>query len=154
MKYLIAKCIKCYEKGNTIGGMAMRKLSNLTDAGNAYWFAERNRGKLIYVKAWGWLVCDGKRWKSDEKDEVMIRAKETSRAIYEEADITSNEDYQGRLRKWADNSLNRSRLNAMISLAESELAGVPDEFDKDKMLINCQNGVLDLKTGKFTLRDI
>lgn len=52
------------------------------------------------------------------------------------------------LHKWARSSRSRRAAEAMIELLKAEpgITRVKAEFDADNMLINCQNGILDLKT--------
>jgi putative DNA primase/helicase len=58
----------------------------LTDLGNADRFVERQRGKLMWCQAIGWLWWDGQRWSRDGADQVVRRAEhETVRAIQLEA---------------------------------------------------------------------
>lgn len=50
---------------------------------------------------------------------------------------------------WAVKSQFKARLEAMLALAESDprITARPDAFDTDPWLLNCTNGVLDLRTG-------
>jgi putative DNA primase/helicase len=41
----------------------------------------------------------------------------------------------------------------MISLAKSEVAIKPDQLDRDRWLLNCRNGLLDLETGQLLPHD-
>ena len=45
----------------------------------------------------------------------------------------------------------KSRIQAMIDLAwsEPEIVATPEDFDRDPWLLNCQNGTIDLRTGKL-----
>ena len=55
------------------------------------------------------------------------------------------------LSKWAYMSERRDRLNAMISLAQSEQP-IPikvESLDTGPYLFNCDNGTLDLRTGEL-----
>lgn len=53
--------------------------------------------------------------------------------------------------KWALKSEARPRLEAMLALAKSEpgVAVLPDDLDRDPWLFNCNNGTLELKTGRL-----
>ncbi len=57
----------------------------LTDMGNARRFARQHRGRVAYVKAWGWLVWDGHVWYRDETGQVMQLAKQTAHELYGQA---------------------------------------------------------------------
>lgn len=59
------------------------------------------------------------------------------------------------LQAWAVKSQSKERLAAMIALAQSEpgIAAHAGDFDRDPWLLNCQNGILDLRTGKLSPHD-
>lgn len=59
------------------------------------------------------------------------------------------------LQKWALKSQDATRLEKMVALAQSELqiASHAADFDRDPWLLNCQNGILDLHTGKLSPHD-
>jgi putative DNA primase/helicase len=57
-----------------------------TDLGNVDRFVQRQRGRLMWCRALGWLCWDGRRWNQDGAEEVVRRAEhETVRAIQFEA---------------------------------------------------------------------
>ncbi len=93
----------------------------------------------------------GKRWVEDDTGEITRLAKATVRSIYTEAQRTDNDDRRRETVQWAIKSENEKRIKAMIELAQSE-PGIPirtEELDTDPYLINCQNGTLDLESGKL-----
>ena len=123
-----------------------------TDLGNAERLVAQHGGRLRYCYLWArWLAWDGRRWKIDDGGEALRRAKETTRAIYAEAAHLADDDARKARAKWAMGSETRSRLDAMVYLAQSE-AGIPvtpDDLDGDPWLLTCNNGTLDLRTGKL-----
>lgn len=123
----------------------------LNDVGNGLRLANAYRDRLRYVGQWGWVVWDGRRWKPDDTGAVVRFAKTTAKAIYSEAAAAPDEESAKALGKWAHNSLSRNRIDAMIYLAQSEtgIPAYPDEFDRDPLTLNVQNGLLDLRTGKL-----
>jgi putative DNA primase/helicase len=87
----------------------------------------------------------------DGTGEVMRRAKDTVGLIYEEA---SRQDESGRRSATAEHALRSeggSRLQAMITLAQSEpgIAIQPQDLDADPWKLNVPNGTLDLSTGEL-----
>lgn len=58
------------------------------------------------------------------------------------------EKHVEQLKKWGRGSNSRRLLEAMIELLKAEpgITLLKSEFDADNMLINCQNGLLDLRT--------
>lgn len=124
----------------------------VTDLCNAERLVARHGRDLRYCHPWRrWLVWDGTRWKSDDVGAVDLRAKETIRAMYGEAAGIIDEKERQSFVKAALRSEAGPRLQAMISLAESELGipVLPDELDRDAWLLNVKNGTLDLRTGEL-----
>jgi putative DNA primase/helicase len=130
--------------------LGMERVFNLTDLGNAERLAAAHGQTLRYCHAWGkWLHWNGQRWEIDNNDEVIRRAAETVRSIQKEADLAVSEDIQGKILKWAKGSESRSRLLALVQLAQAEnVIGVdPDILDSDPWLLNARNGIVNLQTG-------
>lgn len=127
----------------------------LTDMGNARRFAVRCGHVVKYAKAWGWLFWNGQCWQRDDVGMVRRLGRDTVRAIHSEAQFAANEDTAKKIGKWAVTSQSRQHLKDMIELAESEpeIITTPDQFDRDAMLFNVQNGTLDLRTGELRPHD-
>ena len=123
-----------------------------TDMGNAIRFAADHGDCLRYVHAWKkWIVWTGQRWQIDETGEVVRKAKETARNIFKEAANQRDDDKSKRLAAWAMKSQSVARIDAMLKLAKSELP-FPishEQLETSPWLFNCQNGTLDLHTGKL-----
>lgn len=124
-----------------------------TDTGNAQRLVRLEGADLRYFTSWKrWHVWDGKRWKVDDTDAVMRRAKASAMSMYDDAAAEPDDDRRKRLVQWALQAANRGRLEAAIALAASE-PGMPvraEDLDPDPYLLNCSNGTLDLRT--FELR--
>jgi putative DNA primase/helicase len=123
---------------------------HLTDLGNSHRLV-RYFGEFIkFSAATGWLAWDGKRFVRDP-GRVMHYAKRTVLAIYAEAAGGDNFDRRKDLAKHAQRSEAAGRIQAMVSLAESDPAVRvdPDALDADPFLLNCSNGTLDLRTGEL-----
>lgn len=125
-----------------------------TDMANAERFAQLHANAVFHTPECGWLIWDGKRWCNDEQGKVMRLAKQTARKIFAELEHARNAE-EKTLFKWARQSQSKDRLNAMLSLAQSE-PGIPariTEFDAEPMLLNCQNGMVNLSTGELLAHD-
>jgi len=123
----------------------------LTDLGNARRLVHHCGADIRYVAPMGrWLVWDGRRWAADKDGAVMRLAKSVVTRIPEEARSARSDEIQGILRH-AKSSESISRLTAMIDLAESEpsMTLETDQLDQAHHLLNCANGVLDLRTGSL-----
>jgi putative DNA primase/helicase len=79
--------------------------------------------------------------------------KETVRNIYHEAATCPDDAQREQLAKHAMRSEGAGRIRAMTQLAQSALAVTPEEFDQHRNLLNCGNGILNLRTGKLLDHD-
>ncbi len=122
----------------------------LTDIGNAERLVAQYGADIRYCRPLGkWLVWDGTRWTPDHMGQVEQMAKNTIRAIYEEAGREEDDERRKAVSKHAQRSEGDRAVKAMLSRAESEpaIAATPMDFDRDLWLFNCLNGTIDLKTG-------
>jgi putative DNA primase/helicase len=125
-----------------------------TDLGNAERFVDAHRDRVLWCPARrSFLVWDGKRYAWDERGAVVKLAHAAARGIFHEAADAEGEEEQKAITKWALASQNESRINAMLSQSKPYLAAGMEEFDRNLWLVNCQNGTLDLRTGKLKVHD-
>ena len=143
-----------------------------TDKGNGRRVVERHGKDLHYCHAWkSWQVWDGRRWAEDGTGEALRRVKETQDSLYawaaaelkaigDEAKDADGEEDDGlkarrttlkaslaHVLRWED----WRRTTASLSHAQSEpgVPILPDDLDRDPMLMNVQNGTIDLRTGRL-----
>ncbi len=147
---------------------------HLTDLGNARRLVRDHGRDLRHCHPWRkWLVWDERRWKLDDSGEPARRAKAVVWAMFDEAIVlireaqaelkSANDDEEKEraataklkrandLMKWAVKSESRERLAAVITVGESEpgVPILPADLDADRMLLNCANGTVDLRTGEL-----
>ena len=105
----------------------------VTDMGNALRMKDYFGDDLLYCHSWGkWLIWDSTRWRIDDTGKIMSTAKEVARRILVESTIPGiKPDRVEKLAKWGATTQNRSRLEAMVALAQSELPITPDLLDQD-----------------------
>lgn len=123
----------------------------LTDYGNAERLVARHGEAIRYCPPWqSWLVWNGTRWVRDDA-EVERRAKDTIRSLYRSAANELDEDKRQALAKWARQSESANRLRAAMLLAKTEAAVEVqvEAFDAYPMLLNVENGIVELTTGKL-----
>lgn len=124
---------------------------SLDDCGNAIRMCNQY-GKIIrHCERWGkWYIWDSQRWKEDVNNMIYYFAKKVSKSIYNEASLCKNSQDSLELSKWAHESSNNSRINAMVESCKSEHDyGIPitfDVLDNDPYLFNMQNCTFDLRT--------
>ena len=128
----------------------------LTDAGNA------ERLQVLIGHDWQyvpsirkWLRWTGQRWQEQEVSAVLVAAVEAFRmladAVYKLPKPQS--EYERKARDavivFIEKSENANKLRAALAFLEGLLTADYDTFDADPLLLNVQNGTLNLKTGKL-----
>ncbi len=122
----------------------------MTDLGNARRLVLRHGADLRFCPQHGrWYTWDGWRWAADETGAIVRFAKETVRAIRQEAAREQDDDRRNALYRHAAASQSAYAIRSMIELAQSEAEVVvaTDQFDADPWLLTVQNGTIDLRTG-------
>ena len=136
------------DENTPIGMIGFRR----TDLGNAERFVARWRGQVRYCFGRKkWLVWDKVRWSWDDNGRVRRLAKIVVREIYAEAGACSDDDERRQIAKHAHASEKAPTIANMLLLAQTE-SGVPvalDELDADPLLLNCENGTINLRTGQL-----
>ena len=121
-----------------------------TDMGNMNRFVDQYKDT---IKSTGtpssWFVWDGMRWKyCKDNTYATQKAYETIKNIETEALQTKDIMRKQELLRWSKQSQSNSKIQSMISMASKheDLVVSMSDFDKDTSLINCMNGVVDLKS--------
>lgn len=126
----------------------------LTELGYAHRLLHVYGDHIRYVAAWrSWLVWDGSRWISDVTGQVQRWAKVIARNITTGAIAASQGDAKARAEaeRQARRAESASSIKGVLTLASTDelVAVTPDHLDADPFLLNCPNGVLDLRTGQL-----
>lgn len=126
-----------------------------TDMGNARRFADRHGARARYVKEWGWQVWTGTHWTEDKTGAVYRLARQTVRSILGEAERAASDDSAKVIARWALQSQSKTRLDALIGLAQSEpeIAASVDQFNTWPMLLPVANGLIDLERATMHPHD-
>lgn len=123
-----------------------------TDVGNAERFVKDHGENFRYCRSSeSWHFWTGKVWTEDGTGEVTRKAIETVKSIGNEAKQALNEREKMRILRHGSNSEGLSRLNAMLELAKSvhPIPVAQQDWGNDRWLLNCQNGTINLRTGKL-----
>jgi len=124
-------------------------VSTLNDTGNAERFAKRFKDTYLYIPELKlWLYWRDGYWQTDMIDSVKTAAMEVAKSIFLEASQADTSMAQ-KIANWANTSLQKPRIDAMIELAKPWLSTSIHNLDRDPMLLGVKNGVVDLKTGQF-----
>ena len=125
-----------------------------TDVGNAERLAANFGHLLRFVPEWDrWIIWDGKRWAPDAAAlTVRFLAHRTARQMLVEAATIAADETRNQLINWSQASENTWRISAMIKEATAlpDLVAPLATLNTNPLLLNCQNGTLDLTTA--TLR--
>jgi putative DNA primase/helicase len=122
---------------------------NTTDLGFSERFVARHGDKVRFVKEWGWLLYDGRRWLKVDQARIIELAKDSVRAMQKEAVELTNDNERRQLLEWAINSESDFRLTAMVKLVKGALYAEATDFDTSTWLHNVLDGTIDLKTGEL-----
>jgi putative DNA primase/helicase len=123
-----------------------------TDSGNAEYFAALHGLDARFdFRRGGWALWGGHKWQRDVDAEIRRLAKATIRQRLLDAATVDNSDERAKLAKWAVTSESRTRIEAMLYLAQAErpIADAGDRWDADPMLLGTPSGIADLRTGQL-----
>ncbi len=126
-----------------------------TDSGNAERLAALYSHQICYrYDGECWHIYDPEAgvWEEAQEDEIKSFARRTVRQFRNELEAIQCRPGDSRF-EFALKSENSSRLNNLVREARTlaKLRVPSEEFDADPLLLNTQNGVVDLETG--TLRE-
>lgn len=130
-------------------GQTKSVASTLNDAGNAERFVTQFKGKYLFVpELKTWLHWKDNYWQADAKDRIKQAAIKVSKSIFHEA-AQADPQIAPKIAAWANASLQKSHIDAMIELSKSYLSASVHELDNDPMMLGVRNGVINLRNGAF-----
>jgi hypothetical protein len=134
-----------------------RPYKPLNDLGNAERFVEQNGERVRYCPELDcWFVYVEGRWVQDTGKRIYLMAKDTVKKIPQEAqrDNLSAKDKEDILAH-ANKSSSKGRIKAIPDLAKWEdgITVNVNQLDADPWLLNCKNGILNLKTKELLPHD-
>ncbi len=101
-----------------------------TDTGNAKTYAQMHGNDVRYDWRRGrWLRWDKHRWKLDDDGHVMRQAIAVSAELFRRAMAIRDEEQRKKALKWAMETQERRRLDAILAIARS-LQPITDAGDK------------------------
>jgi putative DNA primase/helicase len=123
----------------------------LSDHGNAEAFMHIYPNQFVYTETHGWLYYTGSFWESEgAKAAVKQATVETLRMRINTA-LRHQPMSSDKLIRFC--TPNTSRVEATIKALESESPSKIKLFDNEPDLLNCLNGVVDLRTGQLISHD-
>lgn len=109
--------------------------------------------RFIWTPGLGWLRWTGKFWKATTEDAAReaVRRHVTRQHLVASKALESGGD-RAEVEGWFKLTA-AARLSALTELARGIVAVDDDVLDTDRDLLNCQNGIVDLATGKLSAHD-
>jgi len=129
------------------------------DMGRARRFARNHQNKLLWCQdIKSWLIWTGKVWEVDRTLQVqqfvkveidkMVndawQAVEQAAALGDDTQKKAKEQYQNVIKARSERG-----IKSIIELTKGELPITPAKLDADPFLVNCQNGIIDLRSGEL-----
>jgi P4 family phage/plasmid primase-like protien len=118
--------------------------------------SEELDGRYRWASGLGWMTWTGKIWESatdaSVTEAVRLWALEQFNRVLDQQRADANRDMRSQIDGWRG-VLSAGKLNALVRLARGILECKPDDFDSDRDLLNCRNGILDLRTGVLQPHD-
>lgn len=118
------------------------------DEGNAQCVHKRYNGRFCHNGAFGWMHHTGTHWTSEGAEAAVERAITETLEARMAAGIAAGASQYGQLIK--DCIPNNRKVNAAKGQLQSLVYASVDSFDSDPDLLNCKNGVVNLRTGTIT----
>jgi P4 family phage/plasmid primase-like protien len=113
-------------------------------------------GRFRWAKGLGWMQWTGKVWLEASDASVLeaVRqwAMEQFQLVLDEQRRDPNRNLQGVMDGWRG-VLSAAKLSNLIKLSRGPLEVAAGDFDADPDLLNCPNGIVDLRTGVLTPHD-
>jgi len=126
-----------------------------TDRGNARRYRDAFREKVRYVNGWGWVTWTDTGWRvgDDATAHAEYLAQSVPDLILDEARTITDPKEQARHVSWAHKTQSSGAISAVTKLAQNmpELRRSIDEFDADDHVLNCRNGIVDLRSGEMRM---
>lgn len=123
-------------------------IAPLNDIFNARVFSDTFQGKIIWAKNYGgWFIWSGQVWDCDRNDRIkrfMIHIYDAMRVRPIEGTPEMRDAWIRHVKSTGQNA----RLDAALASAKTMMS-VDFIFDSNPFLLNCPNGVVNLKTGEF-----
>ena len=122
-----------------------------TDTGNAEAFACWFGDEWRFDNQRGvWRHWESPIWSGDADGLVYRHAKSAMRRRYREAEMIRDLGDRTYASKWAIGSESRARLDACLFLTAKEepIADAGANWDEDRVVLACPNGVVELRTGE------
>jgi putative DNA primase/helicase len=128
----------------------------LNDTGNSKRFIARFGNILKYnVDNNKWMIYNGKYWQHDVHNNVKNYVEIVAEEMLHETNMETDLPKKQQMLKNINRIYNSAGKESLLKEAQ-HIIGVPctnNDFDNNEFILNCENGVIDLKTGTLTPHD-
>ncbi|MGY5634153.1 phage/plasmid primase, P4 family [Streptomyces sp. UC1A3] len=118
--------------------------------------SEALEGKYRWTSGLGWMRWDGKVWTACTDatvlEDIRLWALTEFQRVLDKQRAEPHKDFRAQMDGWRG-ALAASKLGNLLKLSKGILESEATDFDADPDVINCQNGILNLKTGVLTPHD-
>lgn len=113
-------------------------------------------GRFRWARGLGWMEWTGKIW-SEASDATVLEAirqwaLEQFNLVLDEQRRDANRDLRAQIDGWRS-VLSKAKMGNLMTLARGPLECFSTDFDSDPDLLNCPNGIVDLRTGVLIAHD-
>ncbi|MDR3502166.1 MAG: phage/plasmid primase, P4 family [Legionella sp.] len=141
---------------NTVSATVLFEIPNLlTDQRLKKYFNHVFKNNVQYVPGIGWHFWDGKRWCTDQPGGLYPLIDQMQRYLLVEADKIFNEKERIEFKKSLIGLESHNRQTTLIQACQQvpDLITSANNLDADVMMLNCQNGTINLTTGTLKQHD-
>lgn len=112
--------------------------------------------RFVWSPGLGWMAWDGRKWAESTDAEILeatrLWAIDQFQAVLDEQRKDPNRELGQAMEGWRS-LLQASRQRTLVQMARGQLLKPANEFDAHPDLLNCPNGVVDLRTGELLPAD-
>ena len=126
----------------------------LDDTGNANRFIDRYGEEFRYnVNDKVWMIWNGVKWARDDTQQIRCYADKLIEYLryklrgMEKRDDNYMTEFYKNIKRLSNTNGKDAMLKEVVHLGKTAVKNC--DFDNDKELLNCENGVVDLRTGKM-----
>jgi len=131
----------------------MKHLKPFTDLGNVERLVDLYKDDICYCRETKrWYCWSGKRWKIADAGEIFRKVQEMVKKIPGEEKLAKGDaELCKQIQAHAKRSQSHGRIVAVVKLAQTaaEFQVDVDSLDANPMLLTCENGTIDLETGRL-----
>jgi P4 family phage/plasmid primase-like protien len=143
--------------GKGPGGVVHAYQYTLDDMGNGQRLIDRHGTNMRYVTEYRkderWVIWNGRQWVRDKAGQTREWGKDIVTSMRYEAMEVNDDDRKKLLLRHSSASASAPKISHMLLSASTEpgMAIEPSTFDRDPWLINCMNGTINLRVGRYDL---